>query len=215
METLMVISEMLAVAIVVMMGLLVAYPFAVMIAQDLGGLSDSRPARFVQEGLGRSKRRSRATQPSGQADGEGGGRVDTARRWRASGSIDSRPVWPGRDTPAPPAVRDRRAMKRFKTCFLGTLHRAEDAEAEQLCVVMDLSAGGARVRLVEPMLPRRRLTLGLRDFGPFPARVVWHRADELGLKFEQGPGEVVTAMRGLLPSSAFPQPLGAASAPLH
>ena len=210
METPKLISDMLAVAIVVMMAIVIAGPVGVLILQD----TEDRQGRWrsgfrrrllewFKPGLDKGPRRHGAHRAPVLAGG-----VKRAGAEAAGPVSGSGPGWvpprPGRAAPPPTLAHDRRRQKRFKTCFLGTLHRSSNAEAEHLCDILDLSAGGARVRPVDPMLPRRRMALGLRHFGCFPARVVWRRGDELGLKFEQDPSQIMEALKGFLPSSAFP-----------
>lgn len=110
---------------------------------------------------------------------------------------------------------DRRRQKRFRTCLLGTLHRAAGDQAENLCDILDISFGGARVRPVDPMPARRRITLGLRHFGQLPARVVWRRDGEMGLKFDQNPAETMAIMKGLMPRTAFAEVRAAQPTAVH
>lgn len=96
---------------------------------------------------------------------------------------------------------ERRRHKRFTTCLLATLHPEPNAKADNLCDVVDLSAGGARIRPVDRLAETRSVTLGLRHFGLIPAQVVWRRDGEVGLEFRQDPSETVAMMRGLLPTA--------------
>jgi hypothetical protein len=101
--------------------------------------------------------------------------------------------------PAPPSGRERRRHQRFRTGYMGSLHEDAETRASNLCDILDISATGARIRPVDPMQPTEHMTLGLERFGLFPARVVWWRNDEVGLRFEQTPTQVTYMMRGLLP----------------
>ncbi len=107
--------------------------------------------------------------------------------------------------PAKPSFerQRRRAHKRLRTCLMGSLHTEAVTRVDNLCDVVDFSAGGTRVRLVDPMAEISRITLGLRHFGFFPARVVWRDGEELGLKFDLAPETVVGQMRGLLSKAAL------------
>lgn len=83
--------------------------------------------------------------------------------------------------------------------MMGSLHTKSETRADNLGDVINLSAGGARIRLVEPMPKVSHITLGLRHFGFFPARVAWCTADEIGLEFREAPEAVAGRLRGLLP----------------
>ena len=97
----------------------------------------------------------------------------------------------------------RRAHKRLRTCLMGSLHTKADTQVDNLCDVIDFSASGARIRLVDPMAEIPRMTLGLRHFGFFPARVVWRDGNDVGLNFDLAPDTVVGQMRGLLSKAAL------------
>jgi hypothetical protein len=102
--------------------------------------------------------------------------------------------------PKAPCSPEHRVHKRFRTCFLGTLHQSADADPDNLCDIIDLSASGARVRPVEPIPATTRIALGLRHFGVRSARIVWRRNGEVGLQFENDSREAASALRGLLPA---------------
>jgi len=109
----------------------------------------------------------------------------------------------GQAATAVPATKasERRQHGRLKTRFLGSLHPDSAAPAVNLCDVIDLSAGGARIRPVDPLPDAPMLALGLNRFGLLPAQVVWRDRDEVGLRFLQSPAEVSRVMRGLVPAS--------------
>ncbi len=169
------LSGVLAAATVVLMVVSVAIPVSVLVAQAAG------------EHLKRRILSRKGVFP---------GVAILLRRFRLLGRAT-----PPRIEPSP-AKQRRRAQKRLPTCLMGSLHIAEDTQVDNLCDVVDFSAGGARVRLVDPMAEISRITLGLRHFGFFPARVVWRNGEELGLKFDLTPETVVSQMRGLLPQPA-------------
>jgi PilZ domain len=167
------VSEFLAVAAIILMVASVAVPISVLIAQAAGERLKPRQWRFLL-------RKIAVLGPRGRL-----------RRMASA-------------TAMPRSERQRRrAHKRLPTCLMGSLHTKRDTQIDNLCDVVDFSAGGARVRLVDPMAEISRITLGLRHFGFFPARVVWREGDELGLKFELAPETVVGQMRGLLSKAAL------------
>jgi PilZ domain len=169
------VTEFLAVAAIILMVASVAVPISVLIAQAAGQRLKPRPGqwRFLLRKISALGR---------------GGRF----RWTARAAAMPRPE-----------RQRRRAHKRLPTCLMGSLHTKLDTQIDNLCDVVDFSAGGARVRLVDPMAEISRITLGLRHFGFFPARVVWRQGDELGLKFDLAPETVVGQMRGLLSKAAL------------
>ena len=58
------------------------------------------------------------------------------------------------------------------------------------CVVLNISAGGAKVRIAQPFSPGTPVTLMVTRFGEFPAIVVWESGEFLGLKFQEPPDVV-------------------------
>jgi PilZ domain len=51
------------------------------------------------------------------------------------------------------------------------------------CVVVDLSLGGARIHLSEPVTKGEIVTLKLDRLGPLRAEVVWQEEQSIGLRF--------------------------------
>jgi hypothetical protein len=174
MEAASMMSDILGIAIVVLLAVTIACPAAALIFQDAGQHWRRLRGRAAPRFGRRARRSARARQ-------------------------DPTLVLTRNSMPE----RDRRQQKRFRTCLLGTLHRAAGDQPENLCDILDISLGGARVRPVDPMPARRRITLGLRHFGRLPARVVWRHGGEMGLKFDQEPAEIMAIMKGLMPRTAF------------
>ncbi|HWE75209.1 MAG TPA: PilZ domain-containing protein [Stellaceae bacterium] len=58
-------------------------------------------------------------------------------------------------------------------------------------VALDLSLGGARVRVQGRVEPQEQVTLVLAKFGRFPGEIVWRNASEAGLQFKDSPEEVL------------------------
>lgn len=116
----------------------------------------------------------------------------------ARGRRPIRGVW-ARLRPAPVRAFNRRRYRRFRTEYLGALYPAGENLSDNVCDVLDLSLGGARIRPVEPMGKMERVILELDRVGRFPARIAWHRDGEVGLQFDEGPPQILRSMRGLLP----------------
>jgi hypothetical protein len=65
------------------------------------------------------------------------------------------------------------------------------------CQVVNLSAGGARLRIEGAFVPGQELVLELAACGRYPGVAVWARGGEVGLKFTCDPAEVAEALIGL------------------
>jgi len=100
---------------------------------------------------------------------------------------------------AAPALHERRQWKRVSVSWLASLRLSGGGVAE--CLVIDLSAGGAKVALVEPLSLAPPDTVGLvvEKFGTFRAEIVWRRSVFAGLRFRDPPETVQAAFRSFLP----------------
>jgi len=58
------------------------------------------------------------------------------------------------------------------------------------CGLLNISLSGGRIRLELPLKRGAEVLLTLKKLGPVPARVTWHREDQIGLKFGISPEEV-------------------------
>ena len=56
------------------------------------------------------------------------------------------------------------------------------------CMVLNITLGGAKLRIDEPLSAGQELVLGIESFGQFPGRVRWRSGDELGMKFDDNSG---------------------------
>jgi len=97
--------------------------------------------------------------------------------------------------------RPLRALERRRALRKRVLWSAQ-VEAEQRrigCAVLDVSLGGARVRLDEGALPRGPLAIALSRFGTFQAEVVWTRDRVLGLRFLESVERIADTIGRQLP----------------
>jgi len=85
----------------------------------------------------------------------------------------------GRVGPARRSAKRRRIVK-------GAWLVLGDGETTIYCVVRDISATGARVKLSEMMAVEGRLRLTLSDGETLDAEVVRHIGEEVGIRFTQG-----------------------------
>ncbi len=88
------------------------------------------------------------------------------------------PTQRGEDETAP--ASDRRRHIRRSTILHGTLHiDARDID----CIILDLSVGGAKILIKEPVYSGARTTLSIDRVGAFSADVVWTSDEFCGLLF--------------------------------
>lgn len=67
------------------------------------------------------------------------------------------------------------------------------------CAVVDLSLGGARLHLAEPVANGTHVRLILDRFGAFRAEVVWQRDRGIGLRFIDDPQRIADLLGTRLP----------------
>ena len=60
------------------------------------------------------------------------------------------------------------------------------------CIALNVSRGGAGLRLASPMAPQTAGDLTLGSRGRFAARIVWQRSDRMGIRFCAPPDEVAS-----------------------
>ena len=83
--------------------------------------------------------------------------------------------------------KERRRFRRQSVILPSTL---ETPRGIMQCVTVDLSLGGARIRVDEKLEPLEQVTLVLAKFGRFPGHVVWRHPAEAGLQFNDTPEDV-------------------------
>lgn len=96
---------------------------------------------------------------------------------------------------APRPRRERRAHRRKPTLWEGRF----DCDAGVFsCVVLNISAGGAMLRIDAPLIKTGRAVLMIERFGALAAQIVWQMPDEgkLGLRFCEPPDRVARALGG-------------------
>lgn len=65
--------------------------------------------------------------------------------------------------------------------------------------VLNMGAGGARIRLADLAVLDDRATVSINRFGDFAGRLAWRRGNEFGLEFLDPPERVVEKIGGILP----------------
>ncbi len=93
------------------------------------------------------------------------------------------------------AGTNRRQHERKETELRGTLLVNGSSVA---CDVLDISAGGGRLRSVEPLDHDGALTLRIEGFGEFPGDIAWKRGQSLGMRFRDDPEKVAEVLTAIL-----------------
>lgn len=89
------------------------------------------------------------------------------------------------------AMRDQwKESRRFRRKSVILASTLETTHGTVQCVALDLSLGGARIRVQEKLELQEQVTLGLAKFGRFPGQIVWLKGPEAGIQFSDLPEEV-------------------------
>jgi transposase len=70
---------------------------------------------------------------------------------------------------------------------------------EQDCVILDLSAAGAMLRLSDPSVSPAHVAVSTDRFGKLRGRVMWQQGNVVGLRFSERPQLVARTVDGSLP----------------
>ena len=83
-------------------------------------------------------------------------------------------------------MSDHRRYPRKNMFFSASLATPTD---RSICDILNMSAGGARLRLddVPADLKNGQLTLTIDDYGDLPVHIVWHDGFYVGIKFDVDP----------------------------
>lgn len=96
--------------------------------------------------------------------------------------------------------RERRRHKRASILLTGRLFSGDRAVHGLL---YDLSSGGARIKLSEPLNANSAITLRLAGAVDFHVEAVWEKDKVLGLKFRETPELISSIFAGLLPEDCL------------
>lgn len=104
------------------------------------------------------------------------------------------------EEPAPrPNVKERRAFLRSTVLWAGLLHHDGSCAG---CVVLDVSANGARLRFAErEAIDKDICALEVPRLGVLPCDVAWRAERSIGLRFRDGLSDVVAQLAEALPQS--------------
>ena len=92
--------------------------------------------------------------------------------------------------------KDRRLYARRHVVLEGRLRGGSE---EQDCVLLDLSASGAMVRLSDPAPSPAHVAVTTDHFGQLSGRVVWQMHNVVGLRFSDRPQEVARRISAAAP----------------
>ena len=94
-----------------------------------------------------------------------------------------------------PAAIERRVFERIATTLPARVFCGVKAAD---CTVTNLSAGGAQLRGSVTFDIAAVLTIKLERYGSFHAKVIWRRAERIGVKFLEDPRSIVQRFAALL-----------------
>lgn len=78
--------------------------------------------------------------------------------------------------------------------------RVSEGDGTRDCVMLNLSASGARVATDQPLKAGCTITLHTEHFGSVVGDVVWARGKRAGIKFSADPEDVATRIAPSLPA---------------
>ncbi len=97
----------------------------------------------------------------------------------------------------PATSREQREHPRTAVLWTGRLHAgAQGAD----CRVLNISATGAKIHLLEPIPPAPIVSLRIERFGEFPGDVIWREGEFLGIKFRDDPEDIVQIFGSAVPA---------------
>ncbi len=93
-------------------------------------------------------------------------------------------------TDARPAAEQRFHRRHDALWFASVRDKNKDAE----CVVRNVSLGGAKLTLLEDLVPCSPLTLSIPGVGDFCGEIAWCRLESMGIRFLEQPQLVAQAV---------------------
>ena len=106
----------------------------------------------------------------------------------------------GNDGPADPAPGgERRHKKRAAVLWTGSLECGGQVAD---CILLNVGARGAMVRMAVPFERSLPVTLHSYHFGNLVGRIVWQDGNAIGVQFEETPEQVIEMLGRALPDLA-------------
>ena len=97
----------------------------------------------------------------------------------------------------PETSREQRVRPRTAVLWTARLHAgAQGAD----CRVLNISATGAKIHLLEPLPPAPMVSLRIERFGEFPGDVIWREENLLGIRFRDDPEDIIQIFGSAVPS---------------
>ena len=91
------------------------------------------------------------------------------------------------------------AMRRYRRKPVLWAARLESSSGVADCIILDLSSGGARLKVSETIPLDEPAVLVFGKFGTFPCRIVRSSPGEAGIEFTDPPKEIVDRLSEILP----------------
>ncbi len=98
---------------------------------------------------------------------------------------------------------ERRLYKRAYVVVSGQISNGAEQEHKVDCVILDLSANGAKVRFDEPLMSDQINQITLAGTVDFDVEVAWTSGVFAGLKFLDTPEKVANVLAGVLPADCL------------
>jgi hypothetical protein len=95
------------------------------------------------------------------------------------------------DLPIKPQAAERRRFKRSTTVLTGTLFCRDEIVD---CVVMNISANGAKIKLKQAPAMGETVTLLVNRYGVFTGAIAWRADESVGIQFDEDPKRVAKAI---------------------
>ena len=92
------------------------------------------------------------------------------------------------------SARPKREYER-QTVLVGA--RIQDGQGWHGCQIVNISVGGAKIRISRQFSTRTAVLLHIDNFGQFSGTIVWQHAEEAGVKFNHDMAEIAEAVMGL------------------
>ncbi len=97
----------------------------------------------------------------------------------------------------PATSREKRFYPRTAVLWTGRLHAgAQGAD----CRILNISATGAKIHLLEPLPPAPMVSLRISRFGEFPGDVIWREDSFLGIRFRDDPDDIIQIFGNAVPA---------------
>ena len=127
------------------------------------------------------------------------GTLTSSRIWRLTHDADRKVPATGSRAGNKGAVFDWQGQEWFTIVWAGGLEYGDRVAA---CVVLNVSASGAMIRLARPLEPGSAVKLWSHQLGKLACRVAWHDGGVAGLRFDECPGEIAKILAPALPAPA-------------